>query len=86
MSKKNFYIHPPILVIINFAILLFVGILFLKKQIGLWDYISLSAGGILVIVFLVSLISTHKIEQARMKPGDIDKLVIHGALSKGKTS
>lgn len=78
MVKKGFYVFPPTLTVANFAILLFVGILFVKKQVGLWDYISISAGGVLVIVFTVSLISTHNIEQARMKPEDVDKLVTYG--------
>ena len=79
--KKNFYIFPPILVGINFAILLPVGIIFLRTELSLWDYISILAGGVFTIIFAVSLISTHKIEQAHMKPNDVDKLITDGPYS-----
>jgi protein-S-isoprenylcysteine O-methyltransferase Ste14 len=78
MVKKGFYVFPPILTAVNFSILLFVGIVFVKKQIVLWDYLSIAAGGVLVIVFVASLVSTHKVEQVRMKPEDVDKLVTYG--------
>ena len=73
--KKNFYIFPPILVGINFTILLPVGIIFLRTELNFWDYISILAGGVFTIIFVVSLVSTHKIEQAHMKPDDVNKLV-----------
>jgi len=79
--KKNFYIFPPILVGINFAILLPVGIIFLRTELSLWDYISILAGGVFTIIFAVSLISTHKIEQAQMKPNDVNKLITDGPYS-----
>ncbi len=79
--KKNFHIFPPILTGINFAILLPIGILFLRTELSLWDYISIAAGGILTIIFVVSLVSTHKIEQAHMKPNDVDKLITDGPYS-----
>ena len=78
MVKKGFYVFPPILAAANFAILLFVGIVFVRKQVEFWDYISISAGGVLVVVFVVSLVSTHKIEQVRVKPEDVYKLVTDG--------
>ena len=76
--KKNFYIFPPILVVINFATLLPLGIIFIRAELSLWDYISIAVGGILTIIFVVSLVSTHKIEQANMKPNDVDKLITDG--------
>jgi len=79
--KKNFYIFPPILVGINFAILLPIGIPFLRTELSLWDYISIAVGGILTIIFVVSLVSTHKFEQVHMKPDDVDKLVTDGPYS-----
>ena len=79
--KASFYIFPPILVGINFAILLPIGILFLRTELNLWDYISTAVGGVLTIIFVVSLVSTHKFEQAHMKPDDVDKLVTDGAYS-----
>ena len=81
MTKKDFYIFPPILVGTNFAILLPIGILFLRTELSLWDYISIAVGGILTIIFVVSLVSTHKIEQAQMKPSNVDKLVTDGPYS-----
>jgi protein-S-isoprenylcysteine O-methyltransferase Ste14 len=79
--KKNFYIFPPILTGINFAVLLPIGILFLRIKLSPWDYISIAIGGILTIIFIISLISTHKIEQAHMKPNDVDKLIKDGPYS-----
>lgn len=79
--KKNFYIFPPILVGINFAILLPIGILFLRAELSVWDYISIAVGGILTLIFVVSLVSTHKFEQSHMKPDDVDKLVTDGPYS-----
>jgi len=79
--KKDFYIFPPILTGINFAVLLPIGILFLRIKLNTWDYISISIGGILTIIFVISLISTHKIEQVRMKPNNIDKLITDGPYS-----
>jgi len=79
--KKEFYIFPPILVGVNFTVLLPIGILFLRTELSLWDYISIAVGGILTIIFVVSLISTHKIEQAQMKPIDVDMLVTDGPYS-----
>jgi membrane-bound ClpP family serine protease len=76
--KKNFYIFPPILVGVNFATLLPLGIIFIRAELSLWDYISIAVGGILTIIFVVSLVSTHKIEQAHMKPNDVDKLITDG--------
>jgi len=79
--KKNFYIFPPILVGINFATLLPLGIIFIRTELNFWDYISIAVGGILTIIFVASLVSTHKIEQAHMKPSDVDKLIIDGPYS-----
>jgi len=79
--KKNFYIFPPILVGINFATLLPLGIIFIRTELNFWDYISIAVGGILTIIFVVSLVSTHKIEQAHMKPSDVDKLITDGPYS-----
>ena len=78
MVKKDFYVFPPILTAVNFSILLFVGIVFVRKQIVLWDYLSIAAGGVLVVVFVASLVSTHKIEQVLVNPEDVDKLVTDG--------
>ena len=69
------------LVGINFAILLPVGIIFLRTELNFWDCISIAVGGILTIIFVVSLVSTHKIEQAHMKPNDVDKLITDGPYS-----
>ena len=60
--KKEFYIFPPILVGVNFTVLLPIEMLFLRTDMSLWDYISIAVGGILTIIFVVSLVSTHKIE------------------------
>ena len=79
--KKNFYIFPPILVGVNFATLLPLGIIFIRAELSLWDYISIAVGCILTIIFVVSLVSTHKIEQAHMKPNDVDKLITDGLYS-----
>ena len=79
--KKNFYIFPPILVGINFATLLPLGIIFIRTELNFWDYISIAVGGILTIIFVVSLVLTHKIEQAHMKPSDVDKLITDGPYS-----
>jgi len=79
--KKNFYIFPPILVGINFATLLPLGIIFIRTELNFWDYISIAVGGILTIIFVASLVSTHKIEQAHMKPNDVDKLITDGPYS-----
>jgi len=76
--KKGFYIFPPILTGINFAILLLIGIIFIRKQMIIWDYASIALGGLFTIVFVVSLFATHKIRQMRMPPGDVDKLVTGG--------
>jgi len=78
MIKKGFYVFPPILTVVNFSILLFVGIVFVRKQVILWDYVSIAAGGVLVVVFVASLVSTHKIEQVQMTPEHVDKLVTDG--------
>ncbi len=78
MVKKGFYVFPPMLTGINFAVLLPVGILFMRKQMAPWDYASVALGGLLAIVFAVSLFSTHKIGQMRMPPEDVDKLVTDG--------
>ena len=75
MVKKDFYVYPPILTAVNFSILLFAGILCVRKQIVLWDYVSIAAGGVLIVVFVASLVSTHKIEQVRVSPENVDKLV-----------
>jgi len=79
--KKDFYLFPPILVGINFATLLPVGVIFLRTELNLWDYISIAIGGILTVIFIASLISTHRIEQVHMKPNEVDKLVTSGPYS-----
>jgi len=79
--KKGFYLFPPILVGINFAILLPVGIIFLRTEVNLWDYVSIAIGGILSIIFIASLISTHRIEQVHMKPNEVDRLITNGSYS-----
>jgi len=79
--KKNFYVFPPILTGINFAILFPIGIIFLRAELSLWDYIFIAIGAILVIIFFVSLALTHKIEQMHMKPNDVDKLITNGIYS-----
>jgi protein-S-isoprenylcysteine O-methyltransferase Ste14 len=80
MTKK-FYIFPPILVGVNFAALLPLGIIFIRTELSLWDYISIISGGVLTIIFVLSLVSTHKIKQAHMKPKDVDKLITDGPYS-----
>ena len=79
--KKGFYLFPPILVGINFAILLPVGIVFLRTELSLWDWGSIAIGAVLTIVFFLSLILTHKDEQTHMKPSDVDKLITNGLYS-----
>ena len=79
--KMKFYIFPPILVGINFVILMPVGIIFIRTELSLWDYISIAVGVVLTIIFAVSLASTHKIKQARMKPDNVDKLITDGPYS-----
>jgi protein-S-isoprenylcysteine O-methyltransferase Ste14 len=77
-SKKGLYIFPPLLSGINFAILLLVGILFMRKEMNCLDYFSVAFGGLLTVVFMVSLFLTHRIEQMRMPPEDVDKLITEG--------
>jgi len=79
--KSNFYMFPPILTGVNFAILLPIGAIFIRTELNLWDYISIAIGGILTVMFVASLISTHKIEQAHMKPDDVDRLITDGLYS-----
>ncbi|PIV69187.1 MAG: hypothetical protein COS08_05215 [Euryarchaeota archaeon CG01_land_8_20_14_3_00_38_12] len=79
--KKNFYISPPILTGVNLAILFPIGIVFLRTELNLWDYIFIAIGTILTIVFFASLALTHKIEQMHMKPNEVDKLVTNGIYS-----
>ena len=76
--KRGFYIFPPLLTGINFSMLLLIGIVFVRKVMTPWDYVSGAVGGLLAIVFVVSLVSTHKIVQMRMQPEDVDKLVTDG--------
>ena len=79
--KKDFYIFPPILVGINFAVLLPLGIILMRAELELWDYIAIATGGILTTIFAVSLISIHKFDQSHMKPAEVDKLVTNGPYS-----
>jgi len=53
-------------------------IIFIRKQMIIWDYASIALGGLFTIVFVVSLFATHKIRQMRMPPEDVDKLVTRG--------
>lgn len=78
---RKVYIFPPILVGINFFILIVTGIIFLRKEIKIWDCIFISIGIILTIIFIVLLILTHRIEQIHMKPENVDKLVTVGPYS-----
>ena len=79
---KDFYIFPPILAGVNFAVLVPVGIIFLRTELNFWDYLSIAIGAILTIIFYVFLALTHRIEQMHMKPNDVDKVVTNGAYSK----
>ncbi len=79
--KKVFYIFPPILVCINFVSLLLLGIIFVRTELDLWDYISIAVGGVLTIIFALSLISTHKFAQSHMEPDKVDKLITNGPYS-----
>ena len=79
--KKNFYVFPPILTGVNFAILFPIGIIFLRTELNLGDRICIAIGAILAIIFFVSLAVTHKIEQMHMKPNNVDKLITNGIYS-----
>lgn len=79
--KNGFYIFPPILVGINFAASLPLGIIFMRTEIEFWDYISIAVGGVLTIIFAVSLISTHKFDQSHAKPAEVDRLITNGPYS-----
>jgi len=79
--KKVFYAFPPVLAGVNFVTLLPLGIIFIREELSFWDCISIAIGGILTIIFIVSLVSTHKIEQTHMKPNDVDKLITKGLYS-----
>ena len=61
-KKKDFYLFPPVLGGINFSVMLLIGILFLKTSLKIWDFISMAIGAILTVIFVVSLVSTHKIK------------------------
>ena len=79
--KKNFYMFPPILTGVNFAILIPIGIIFLRVELNLGDRICIAIGAVLAIIFFVSRALTHKIEQMHMKPNDVDKLITNGIYS-----
>jgi len=79
---KKFYIYPPILVAINFVVLLPIGIIFVKKNLGILDYISIGIGAILTILFILSFILTHRVEQVHRKPDKVEVLVTDGIYSR----
>lgn len=78
---NRFYIFPATLVGINFIIVIYLGSTFVRREIKLFDYIFISLGIFLTILFTIFLISTHKIEQVHMKPRDVNKLVTDGPYS-----
>ncbi|MCD6122167.1 MAG: hypothetical protein J7K04_10050 [Spirochaetales bacterium] len=80
-KKKDFYLFPPVLVGINFSVMLLIGILFQKTSLKILDFISMAIGVIFSVIFVVSLVSTHKIKQSQMKPDDVDKFIIDGPYS-----
>ena len=79
--KKTFYIHPPLLVAINFAILMLIGIFFIKKTLSIIDYVLIVMGAILSALFILSLILSHKNDQAHIKPNEVDRLITSGVFS-----
>ena len=79
--RKNFYVSPSKLTAINFAVLTAIGIMFLRTELNLNDYILIEGGGALTAIFLAALISTRRIKQSRMKPEAVDRVVLDGPYS-----
>lgn len=73
--KYTFYIPTPILTIINFGIMIPIGILFNRLILIIWDIIIIVIGAALVVVFVYTLIKTHRIKQMHMKPDEVDKII-----------
>ena len=78
LSRKGFYVSPPILIGANSAILLIVGIIFARRELGFWDGISITIGAFLLAMFFIFIYGTRKIKQIHMKPGRVDELITSG--------
>lgn len=73
--KYNFYIPAPILTIINFGLMIPIGIVFNRVILTIWDIIIVVIGAALVFLFAYTLIKTHRIKQMHMKPDEVDKII-----------
>ena len=78
LLQKGFYVAPSILTGANSAILLTVGIIFSRRELGFGDGISIAIGTFLLAMFFISIYVTRKIKQIHMKPGRVDRLVTSG--------
>jgi protein-S-isoprenylcysteine O-methyltransferase Ste14 len=79
--EKNYYISPLKLLAINLSVLSAIGILFLRPELSLDDYIMIEAGAALSAIFIVSIMTTKGVRQFHMKPEAVDKLVLDGPYS-----
>jgi len=80
-EKKSFYLHPPFLVILNFGIMIPIGIVFARSIINIWDIISIISGIFLTIIFINTFIITHKQDQIRRRPNEVNRLITTGIYS-----
>ena len=78
---KKFYIPPIRLAIINLVVLTATGIIFLRQELKLDDYIMIEVGVVLTVIFIVTLISTKRIKQSKMEPELVDMVVMDGPYS-----
>jgi protein-S-isoprenylcysteine O-methyltransferase Ste14 len=58
-----------------------IGIIFARKIINIWDLIGIIFGGVFTVLFIVSLIFTHRIKQIQKKPNQVDMLIKSGLYS-----
>ncbi|MFC1961750.1 methyltransferase family protein [Chloroflexota bacterium] len=77
-SQRGFYISPAVLIGANSALLLAVGILFTRKELGFWDGISITMGAFLLALFFLLLRLSHKARQSQQE--EKETLWMHNGL------
>ncbi|MBN1923870.1 MAG: isoprenylcysteine carboxylmethyltransferase family protein [Nanoarchaeota archaeon] len=72
------YLKPMNLAILNLSGLFLLGLITSRRVVTFFDVLCIAFGGVLALVFILSIITTHKMKQMVMDPDEVNKVITTG--------
>ena len=81
-SPEENYALRGVLAVMNFVVLLPIGLSSMSFSAELWDFIFIGVGVWLASKFIRNIGAAHEFKQTRMSPQNVDKIVTEGIYAK----